>query len=148
MNFRLEHGFTLIELLLVISLLSLFSTIIAPNFKQSLKNYKLEVAAQELAQNLRLAQQKAISEGVSCKVMFDLHWKNNYQVTVSQKGKIFYLPSGVFFEWTNLLNKSVIFYPTGAPNQAGTIAMNNENKRLYVIIAVATGRVRVGKTQP
>ena len=58
MNFRLEHGFTLIELLLVISLLSLFSTIIAPNFKQSLKNYKLEVAAQELAQNLRLAQQR------------------------------------------------------------------------------------------
>ena len=64
---KADKGYTLIEVVMVIALLGLFSTIILPDFKKTLAKYKLEVATRELAQNIRLAQQKSITEGISYK---------------------------------------------------------------------------------
>lgn len=147
-----DNGYTLVEIVMVIALLSLLSTIILPNFKNTLANYKLEVAARKLAQNIRLVQQKAISEGVSYKIVFDLHNMNNYQMLCGQRGKLIELPSGVLFGWTTYaehkVDKTLAFNPSGAPNRGGTIELKSGNKTLYVIVSIATGRVRIGKVPP
>lgn len=135
---------------MVIALLGLFSTIILPDFKKTLAKYKLEVATRELAQNIRLAQQKSITEGISYKIVFDLNRMNNYQLLCGRRGKLINLPSGVFFDWTTYaeVDKTLVFNPSGAPNRGGTIAITSGNSTLYVIVSIATGRVRVGKVPP
>lgn len=146
-----RNGYTLIEVIMVIALLGLLSTIALPDFKKTMTKYKLEVAAYELAQNIRLTQQKSISEGITYKIVFDLNQKNSYQMLSSGRGKLIKLPSGVFFDWTTYseVNKTLSFNPSGAPNQGGTIAIvNGDDNTLYVIVSVATGRVRVSKVPP
>jgi len=145
-----SNGFTLIELVSVITILGLLSIIVVPDFKKTFGKYKLEVAAQELAQNIRLTQQKSITEGVSYKIVFDLNRKDNYQMLSGRQGKLIKLPSGVYFDWTTYseVDKTLVFYPTGAPNRGGTIAITNGKETLYVIVSIATGRVRIGQTPP
>jgi len=145
-----SNGYSLIEIVMVIALLGLLSTVAFPNFKRTMSKYKLEVAAYELAQNIRLTQQKSISEGIPCKIVFDLNQKNGYQMLSSGRGKFIKLPSGVFFEWTTYyeVNKTLSFSPSGAPNQGGTIAIMSGDNTLYVIVSVATGRVRVARVPP
>jgi len=145
-----RKGFTLIEVILVLAILGLFSIFIVPNFKKTLAKYKLEVAAQELAQNIRITQQKSITEGVSHKIVLDLNKKDNYQMLSGRRGKLIKLPSGVYFDWTTYseVDKTLVFYPTGAPNRGGTIAITNGRDTLFVIVSIATGRVRIGQTPP
>lgn len=145
-----DSGYTLIEVVMVIAVLSLLSTIILPDFKKTLSKYKLEVAARELAQNIRLAQQKTITEGVTYKIVFDLHRMDNYQLLAGRRGKLIKLPSGVLLDWTTYsdVDKTLSFNPSGAPNRGGTIAITSGKNTLYVIVSVATGRVRVGKVPP
>ena len=142
-----HEGFSLIEVILVIALLGLLSSLIFPNFKGSLDKYKLEVAAQELAQNIRLAQQKSISEHTSYKVLLG---KNNYQVLAGVRGNLVKLPSGVSIEWTTYyeVDRTIVFHPSGAPNRGGTICLASNDNRLYVIVSIATGRIRIGNTPP
>jgi prepilin-type N-terminal cleavage/methylation domain-containing protein len=147
---KADYGYTLIEVVMVIALLGLLYTMVAPNFKNTLVKYKLQVAAQELAQNIRLAQQKTIAEGVSYKIVFNLDKMDNYQLLYGRRGKLIKLPSGVFFDWTTYadVDKTLVFNPSGAPNRGGTIAIKSGNNKLYVIVSVATGRVRIGKVPP
>jgi len=147
---RSKNGFTLIEVALVVAVLGVLSTIAVPNFKNTLDRYKLEVAAHELAQNIRLTQQKSISEGTTYKILLDLNKKDNYQLVSGRRGKLVKLPQGVFIDWTTYseVDKSIIFYPTGAPNRGGTIAVTNGKDSLFVIVSVATGRVRIDEVPP
>ncbi len=143
-------GFTLIEVVLVIAILGLLSTVAVPNFKNTLAKYKLEMAAKELAQNIQLAQQKAITRGNICKIVLDLHKKDNYMVLSGGRGKMIKLPPGVYFDWTTYydVNNTIVFNPTGAPNRGGTVAITNGKDTLYVIVLLSTGRVRIGHTPP
>jgi len=145
-----NEGFTLIEVILSITILSLLSSLVAPNLKHSLNRHKLEVAAYELAQNLRLTQQRSIVEGISHKVVLDLNKRDNYQLVSGRQGKLIKLPAGVYFDWTTYseVDKTIIFYPTGAPNRGGTIAITDGRDSLFVIVSVATGRIRVDKSPP
>lgn len=143
-----DLGFTLIEVSAVTCLLGLVTLLCVPNFKDSLQNYRLAVTVQEVGQNIRLAQKLAITEGVSYKVLFDLENKITYRIASGYKATRFDLPLGVCFDWANFPKSTLAFYPSGAPSQGGTIAIKNKNKSLYVIVSVATGRVRIGKTPP
>jgi len=145
-----SKGFTLIELILAIAVISLLSTLAVPSFKNTLNRYKLEVAARELAQNVRLIQQKSVTEGVSNKIVLDLNKRDNYQLVSGRRGKLIKLPPDVYIDWTTYVevDKSIVFYPTGAPNRGGTIAITNGRDSLFVIISVATGRVRIDKSPP
>lgn len=135
---------------MALAILGLLSTIAVPNFKNTLARYKLQVAAHELAQNIRITQHKSITEGVSHKIMLDLHNRDNYQLLTGSRGKRIKLPPGVYLDWTTYseVDKTIVFYPTGAPNRGGTIAITNGKDSLFVIVSVATGRVRIDDTPP
>lgn len=143
-----NNGFTLIELNVVICILGLVTLICIPNFKNTVENYRLKTSAEELGQNIRLAQKLAITEGVRYRVLIDFNTRTKYRLTAGIKTKSFDLPQGVYFDWTNFPKNTIEFHPSGAPTQGGTIAIKNNNTNLYVAVAVATGRVRISKTPP
>jgi len=59
---RNSAGFTLLEILIVLALAGVVVSLTAPNFKQVIPQMKVMRAAQKLVADLRLAQQKAVSE--------------------------------------------------------------------------------------
>lgn len=140
-----KDGFTLIEVLLCLMLICVLSALVLPNFKNTTDNLKLSVAVQKLYQDVKLAQQKAISEGRTNKILFDTTKKNNYLLIQDFQSVEVKLPEDIYIDWTNFDSNTLIFYASGAPAQAGTVAIKNKNKKLYVIVSVATGRVRISE---
>lgn len=140
-----SEGFTLLETLIVLTLMGVMLTILLPDFGRILDDSKLNTAAVELSQNIRMVQQKAVSDNGKniYKIVFDLNRKDRYQIHQGFIVKIIYLPSGITFEWTNFSKKQLIFYASGAPEEGGTVAIKNKNKMLYVIVRPATGFVRI-----
>jgi len=58
---RKGAGFTLVEMLVVIFIIGLVSSIMIVNWRKNEKQYQLQGAAQEIVQNIRKAQQMALS---------------------------------------------------------------------------------------
>lgn len=56
-----NKGFTLVELLIVIFIIGLLSAILVVNIRKGEKQYQLQLAAQEIAQNIRKAQDMALT---------------------------------------------------------------------------------------
>jgi prepilin-type N-terminal cleavage/methylation domain-containing protein len=143
-----SRGFTLIEIIVVVALIAILSTIILPDFKGSLRDYKLNFAARQMAQNIKLVQQKAMSEGIPWRVVFESS-RNCYRINQGFKSwKQINLPDGVEFAYIGFSEKTLTFYPSGAAVPAGSIKITNRDKSLYVIVSVATGRVRISENPP
>ena len=75
---------------------------------------------------------------------------DNYQLLRGWKGKLVRLPQGVLLKWSTYDDGTLEFkQSTGAPIPGGgTIAMGYGDKTLYIIVSVATGRVRIGQEPP
>lgn len=56
-----KNGFTLFELLIVIFIIGLISSILVVNLRKGEKQYQVQLAAQEIAQNIRKAQDMALT---------------------------------------------------------------------------------------
>jgi prepilin-type N-terminal cleavage/methylation domain-containing protein len=146
--FLSSRGFTLIEIIVVVALIAMLSTIILPDFKSNLRDYRLNIAARQMAQNIRLVQQKAMSEGVPWRIVFHSS-SNNYKINQGFKlWKQVNLPDGVEFVYIGFSEKTLTFYPSGAAVPAGTVKLTNNSKSLYIIVSVATGRVRISENPP
>ncbi|KYO65837.1 GspH/FimT family protein [Thermovenabulum gondwanense] len=143
-----NSGFTLIELLIIIAIFAIITTLALPRFESTLENFKLNLAGQQVARHIALAREKALSEGVTVRLIFDLHSKDNYQILVSIQGSKFVLPPGVKFSYTNFPGNTLEFYPSGVPSQGGTVAISGKYKTYYVIVTPVTARVRIGDSPP
>ncbi|MGB9743399.1 MAG: pilus assembly FimT family protein [Minisyncoccales bacterium] len=62
-----KQGFTLVELLVVIAIIGLLSLAVLVNYRFGQKQFILQQAANQLAQDLRLAENRAISTAISTK---------------------------------------------------------------------------------
>jgi len=144
-----QRGFTLIELVISIAIMGILCSMIIPDFNSTFENYKLELAAKRLVQDIYFIRQTAISERKYPKIVFDvLNTQDNYVIKVDGfGGKKVTLPKGVFLKWTNFTDSTITFAPSGAPN-GGTIAITNNKKSLYVIVSPVTGHVRIGNVPP
>lgn len=56
-----KDGFTLIELLVVVFIIGLVSTILIANIRKGEKQYQVQLATQEISQNIRRAQDMALT---------------------------------------------------------------------------------------
>jgi prepilin-type N-terminal cleavage/methylation domain-containing protein len=152
-----EFAFTLIEVLCVISLLALLTMIAVPALAGFGENQSLEIAARALANDMRKSQQKAITFGWTQLIEFrgDNNHYPEYRLKDGNTNEytLIRLPEGISYYYNNFPRDSSVrtlkFMRSGAPNPGGTVGLRNRSgKILYIIVAPATGRVRISELPP
>lgn len=144
-----KKGFTIIEIVLVIALIGILATISLPVYKKTAAHYSLITAARMIASDIRLAQQRSITESRSYRLLFNTGSDNYQLLSVSNKSEINYLPKGIKIIRTNFTDKTLSFLPSGAPSQGGRVVLENRfGGRRYIIVTPATGRVRISDKPP
>ena len=145
-----RSGFSMLELLLVASMISMVCGLGIMRLGNALAGFELSAAAQELAADLRWMQQISVNSPVSAggpfySMVFNPATSSYYVKAGVQICKRSYLPASVRFAG---LPTSLYFTESGNPSAAQTIMLNSpqQGKKLYVIIAAVTGRVRVSES--
>ena len=147
---RPDRGFTLIEIVAVLAVMALLAAVTWPRVA-ALSGWKLETAAENLAGDLRLIRQEAITSGKACKISFFVE-NDNYQVKLADRSYLVFLPEGVSFEGTTTFqgNPRFVHYTfLGRPSGGGTaILKSDRGEKRYIIVKPVTGRIRISKIPP
>lgn len=151
-----RNGFSLIELLLVLLLIGILLAVAIPLGERSVARFNLTSAARQMAADIRMHQQVAISSEddlSTYQIIFDPS-KHRYQL---QKNtlimKTINLPGTVHITNTNFpgQNNRLRFSIQGRPiDGGGTITLLDQvtGELYYVIVAAITGRVRISTEPP
>lgn len=154
-----EKGHTLIELMVVLSLIGILAGLAFANPNSNASHYNLRYAAQQLASDLRLIRQKAISEGGSNKVQF-IYDSRQYHLPGMGERSLpahirFGTPSGVPHlpdagsmppDGVSFNQNRITFQPNGTIQGVGgaVYLTNDSNRRETAAITVnVTGRVKI-----
>ncbi len=152
-----DKGFTIFEMIGVVLIFSFLMLVFLPNMLGMLSTFRLEAAANSLANDLSRAKMYAIMSGedvvvsfyeirnkpsfykINSRIVYDELEKGKNNTLLPQKIE---LPREISF--TSLPdNNEIRFNREGVPLPGGTIrATDSRGKSLYVIIA-RSGRVRV-----
>ncbi len=145
-----QRGFTLIELLAVMAIAALFAAVLWPRVPVH-GRWKLETAARNLAGDLRLIRQAAITSGEFCRIEFYIY-AQSYELRLPGNEREVYLPEGVYFEGFPTFQGDppyVHFNMLGRPSGGGTVILKSrEGHKLYIIVTPVIGRVRVSLEPP
>jgi len=149
------RGVTLIELLVVVAIISVLIFLISVSTATPMDRSILESAANMIAQDIRLTQQLAVSNGST--YFFEIHTKDNYYQIRSQPVetayKKEYLHDGIsistigfeslYTDSTRKDLKTLRYTPAGTPGTTGTITLKKGNWVKQITVMVGTGRVKV-----
>ena len=145
-----QRGFTLIELLAVLAIIALFAAVLWPRVPVHGRR-KLETAARNLAGDLRLTRQAAITSGEFCRIEF-FNYAQSYELRLPGKKHEVYLPEGIYFGGFPTFQGDppyVHFNMLGHPSGGGTVILKSrEGDKLYVIVTPVTGRIKVSQEPP
>lgn len=160
-----ERGITLVEMVVVIAILGILVALAWPNLVVAINKYRLYTSARTVASDIRLVQQKAISEE-----------DNGYNLLFDTDNDVYYIRLGTEKTKTGRVdpnvdivsavfgsddaveadgfpkNRKLFFSRNGTPvlpSGNGTVTLQNRvGQRYYVDVALNTGRVRVTPTLP
>lgn len=147
---RNDKGYTLIELIAVMAILALAAAITFPALAQPLVNAKLESDARQMASALRMARQEAITSGQPRTVIF---YPGNDKYKILGQST-YYLKSGINYVGDTTFTMrsggkpACAFSPSGAPSSGGTVTLQSQAGRLYIIVNPVAGRVRISDSPP
>lgn len=162
-----KNGFTLIELVIVILLIGILAAAIGPRILHLQDSFKVEAAAEQIANHIRLAQSLAIAEHADHRVYFDTtnHAYSVYNVDtdVTVKNPLnpgknlivdFDSPGSQYYDShlknVNLSaetafggNKYVTFTPLGKPSSGGSVIITKDSETRHIGVAAETGAVSI-----
>lgn len=142
-----DWGFSLLELLLVIAIVGIIGVVALPRMGSLHSEKQLEKAAQLMATEMRYIRQNAMASGKTCIIYF-LDSSNLYRVNTPDENRYERLPEGISYSCNNFPGR-LSFNRRGIPNRAGTLSLVNEKgDKLYIIVNLKTGRVRVSDSPP
>lgn len=145
-NFSPALGFSLTETLIAVAIIGIIASITIPFFRDASLTLNLNAAGRDLASDLRLAQQLAVTTQVNHQVVFNLSG-NYYTITNLNSGavvKMRNIKSPVSISAiTNLPTSTVIFNSTGAANNSGTVTLINTSNRQLIIEIKPSGYVKI-----
>lgn len=129
-----NRGFTLVEMLVVIFIIGIISTILIVNWRKNENQYKLQRAAQEIAFNIRKAQEMALN-GRKCSdgevpnssfgVNFDNATINSYTIFCDRNDNNMYqTPSADLFVETISIESGIIIHSLSSGAQDLDIAFS------------------------
>lgn len=149
-NFISINGFTLLEVLIVITFLGLITGIVIPKYHQTINHQQLRAIGDELINDLRYVQQRAMAEGGYFDIRF-YQFANPpryliYKETGLLKRKD--MPLGILITDVTfpILGpaQGVRFIFSGISSPGGTVEFTNSyGKKVRVITTPVTARVRL-----
>lgn len=146
---RAGTGFTLLELIFVAAILIFIATLAIPQFRKSFNFLGLQNFVSDVVSFARYAQAKAITEGNTNRLVFDVEAKSLKLESISGEEwkleKFKPMPDFVSVELTDY-EEGIKFYPDGTADKA-TVTIGIPSGKSYVISTEsATGYVKV--TEP
>ena len=147
-RFSADAGYTLIELIVVAVILGILAGMIYPSAQKMLANRRLDLAARQLASEIREMQQWAITMNntYSINFYFSGHYYHVPQKDNNLNPHQVDLPEGIRFVEITYVGTSdgkLEIDAKGAPNFGGHITITNGQKQRQIVIAAITGRVRI-----
>jgi general secretion pathway protein H len=153
-----RDGVTLIELIVVMVIITIGATLMAPNIVTWLSNYRLRTATRDIISTLRSANMKAVSSNLEYRVYFDsngTYWtergnqssnSNNWVGTTdpdnaAREGVINDFPTGVTVSFTG--SGFIEFNPNSTCNAATITLTNSKGKQFSITLVPSTGKVNV-----
>lgn len=161
-----KKGFTLIEIVIVIVLIGILAAAIGPRILHLQDSFKVEAAAEQIANHIRLAQSLAIARHDDHRVYFDTanHAYSVYNVDTGDTVKNPLNPGkdlivdfknpdseyydsqlkGVTIESLSPANYSATFNPLGKPTAGrGSVTITKGSSTRYIGVAAETGAVSI-----
>jgi general secretion pathway protein H len=158
-----NRGFSLIEVIIVLILISLSISLVAPSLSRFSMTVELKGAAKKVSAILRYCRSEAVNQGKVYQVLFNSELREVRVQTIEGKEedagtkdkatpKIYPLPKGVDIKEVKVTSPenpseipTIEFYPNGGSN-GGTILLDSRDRKGYRInIHFITGMVTVEK---
>lgn len=141
-----QKGFTIPEFLVIIAVISVTTIFATIGFANYQKNSKLRSEARLMATNLRLAQQLAITKQNFYEFrLFPL--SDSYQIYNAESDEVkkeVFLDNEIHInQIDSLTDDKVIFNPTGAVSETGSIYLTNSQNSTSTIEIKASGYVQI-----
>jgi general secretion pathway protein H len=145
-----NKGFSLIELIVVLIVISLSISLVAPSLSRFSKTVELKGAAKKVSTILRYCRSEAVNKGHNYQVLFDSDIREvKVQSMVSEEEKrkdpvkTYAIPDGIQMKGVNLIE----FYSNGGSN-GGTILLDSKDHKGYKIkVQFLTGMVEIEKVE-
>jgi len=145
-----KKGVTLIELIVVMVIIGIGATLMAPNIGSWLSYYRLRSATRDVVSTLRTAQMKAVSTNLQYRVNLDDGeiGANSYILQYNSggiwinEGAIEKLPTGVTISDITFNGKHAEFNPNSTCSGGGVTLQGKKGSK-RITLTTATGRVRV-----
>ena len=123
-----EKGFTAIEMVTMVGIIGVAAAVTAPSMIKSNRSYRLNTAAQQVAQAFQSARFEAIRNNSSQTVLID---KTNSTITIN--GQTITLPNGVTFQTQTSSSDVPSEIKTAAANGTnGTVSGQETNEKTAV----------------
>jgi len=147
-----QKAFTLVELLLVIVVISVLAGISVPRFRRTYSDIRLASSAQDLASLMKYAQERAIMDGISFKIEFDISGKEYrllretepfsgvYEREKGIHGRAKHIPSDISFD---VSAGETVFLPDGRTYPVKIYLKNRNGKKKVLSTERAGGRIRI-----
>lgn len=149
-----RHAFTMIELIIVIAIIGIAAVVVVPQIGRT-DTFEVQGAARALISDLLYAQNDAIGQQATRRVIFDIT-NNSYRLT---DGSNVTLPakwlggsyqvdladsfSQVAIDSVSFTSGTVSFDELGSPSEGGTIDLTAGGQRYRITVTAFTGRVTV-----
>lgn len=139
-----QKGVTLLELIIVMVIITIGATLMAPGLSSWLPLYRLRSATRDIASTMRIAQMKAISNNLTYQITFDPPNRSfilRYDTggTIVNDGDVQVLSNGVQFNTT--FGNIAYFFPDSRVT-GGNVNLNN-SKGSQKRISLAGRRIRI-----
>jgi len=149
---RNKKGVTLLELIIVMVIIAIGATLVAPNIGRWLQHYQLRSATRDIVSTMRTAQMRAVSTNMDHRVSFNNPVAGSYVLQRNSGGWINEgapqtLPTGIVMSavtfpvqdgWNN-----AEFNPNST-SSSGSVTLNNpRGTTRRIVLTAATGRIRI-----
>lgn len=161
-----QCGFTLVEMILVIFIMLLMASAVAPSLKNYLFTTRLRTATKQIVSLVNYARSLSISQKVKYRVNFDLDsercWLSKAEQDLSGKeryvrlsnswGRTHTLPEGIDIYLIRTprsrINKDsgtdyIVFKPNGSSEDSAIYIKNSKGNVRTLIVDGFTGRIRI-----
>lgn len=148
---RMRRGVTLVELVMVLTIMACMAGVAYPRFNNAMRRHRLDAAARQVTEDLRLARSQAIRDKTDRTVTFSLadrsytldQQKGNrlageaYRVTIrgGDSNRV-RLKSASFGG-----NPQLTFNRLGIPTAGGEIVLTDDVEEVVLTVSAATGRI-------